>query len=76
MLSRSSVDDDRAFSAVAAATLQREGIPVTVAHSLHEARAFVAGRSFDLVVLDRRLPDGDGLEYLAELRSSLPGARW
>ena len=74
MLTTLLVDDDRAFSSVAAATLQREGIPVTVAHSLHEARALVAQRSFDLVVLDRRLPDGDGLQYLPELRAALPGA--
>jgi DNA-binding NtrC family response regulator len=73
MLTTLLVDDDRAFSAVAAATLQREGIPVTVAHSLHEARALVAQRSFDLVVLDRRLPDGDGLQYLPELRAAMPG---
>ncbi len=74
MLTTLLVDDDRAFSAVAAATLQREGLPVTVAHSLHEARNLVAQKSFDLVVLDRRLPDGDGLQYLPELRAALPGA--
>ena len=74
MLTTLLVDDDRAFSAVAAATLQREGLPVAVAHSLHEARVLVAQRSFDLVVLDRRLPDGDGLQYLPELRAALPGA--
>ncbi|MDP3152229.1 MAG: sigma-54 dependent transcriptional regulator [Archangium sp.] len=74
MLTTLFIDDDRAFSAVAAATLQREGIPVSVAHSLHEARALIAQRSFDLVVLDRRLPDGDGLNYLPELRGALPGA--
>jgi|APLak6261679142_1056127.scaffolds.fasta_scaffold00028_66 two-component system response regulator AtoC len=74
MLTTLLVDDDRAFSAVAAATLQREGLPVTVAHSLHEARNLVAQKSFDLIVLDRRLPDGDGLQYLPELRAALPGA--
>jgi len=74
MLTTLLVDDDRAFSAVAAATLQREGLPVTVAHSLHEARNLVVQKSFDLIVLDRRLPDGDGLQYLPELRAALPGA--
>lgn len=74
MLTTLLVDDDRAFSSVAAATLQREGLPVTVAHSLHEARNCIAQRSFDLVVLDRRLPDGDGLQALPELRAALPGA--
>ncbi len=68
------VDDDRAFSALAAAALQREGFPVTVAHSLHAGRAAVEKGSFELVVLDRRLPDGDGLAWLPELKAALPGA--
>ncbi|MFT3713048.1 MAG: sigma-54 dependent transcriptional regulator [Archangium sp.] len=74
MLTTLLIDDDRAFSSIAAAALQREGLPVTVAHSLHEARVQVAQKSFDLVVLDRRLPDGDGLTALPELRTQLPGA--
>ena len=36
------VDDDRAFSTLAAAALTREGFPVTTARSLHEARLAVA----------------------------------
>ncbi len=74
MLNTLLVDDDRAFSSVAAAALQREGLPVTVAHSLHEARKVWSSKGFDLVVLDRRLPDGDGLEALAELKTQLPNA--
>jgi two-component system OmpR family response regulator len=40
--------------------------------SLSEARAAVAVRNFDLVVLDRRLPDGDGLELLSDLKQLQP----
>ena len=72
MLSTLLVDDDRAFSIVAAATLSREGFPVRVAHSLHEARLAVTEGSFDLVILDRKLPDGDGLAYLPELKANFP----
>jgi two-component system response regulator AtoC len=68
------VDDDRAFSAVAVAALSREGFPVKVAHSLHEARRAIVEAAFDLVILDRRLPDGDGLTYLPELKAALPAA--
>src|SRR3954471_11397751 len=68
------VDDDRAFSAVASAALQREGFPVTVVHSLHAGRVAVEKGSYELVVVDRRLPDGDGMSWLAELKSSAPGA--
>jgi two-component system, NtrC family, response regulator AtoC len=66
------VDDDRAFASLAAAALQREGFPVAVAHSLHAARKAVAQAPPELVILDRRLPDGDGLALLAELKAAFP----
>ncbi|MBL9038971.1 MAG: sigma-54-dependent Fis family transcriptional regulator [Archangium sp.] len=75
MLATLLVDDDRAFSTVAAAALAREGFPVQVVHSLHEARRAVAAKGFDLVLLDRRLPDGDGLAWLPELKQLLPAAQ-
>ncbi len=74
MLATLLVDDDRGFLSIAAAALQRDGAQVTLAHSLHEARVEVGRKEFELVVLDRRLPDGDGLQYLQELRAALPGA--
>jgi two-component system, OmpR family, response regulator len=40
--------------------------------SLSEGRAAVAVRNFDLVVIDRRLPDGDGLELLPDLKRLEP----
>jgi DNA-binding NtrC family response regulator len=68
------VDDDRGFSGLAAAALQREGFSATVARSLHEARQSIEKSTADLVILDRRLPDGDGLSFLPELKSQLPDA--
>ena len=41
---------------------------VTVAQSVGEARDALENGRFDLVVLDFRLPDGDGLEILRELK--------
>jgi two-component system, NtrC family, response regulator AtoC len=67
------VDDDRGFSSLAQAALAREGHPVVLARSLHEAREAVERAAPELVVLDRRLPDGDGLDYLPELKAQLPG---
>jgi two-component system response regulator AtoC len=66
------VDDDRAFSSLAQAAMAREGWPVHLARSLHEARRALEGDAPDVVVLDRRLPDGDGLDFLSALRSQLP----
>jgi DNA-binding NtrC family response regulator len=68
------IDDDRGFSSMAAVALQREGFPVTVARSLHEAREAIQKTTAELVILDRRLPDGDGLSFLAELKTQLPDA--
>ncbi|QSQ27531.1 sigma-54-dependent Fis family transcriptional regulator [Pyxidicoccus parkwayensis] len=68
------VDDDRAFSSIASAALQREGFTVTQARSLHETRVALAHAVPALVVMDRRLPDGDGLTFLAELKAQAPGA--
>ena len=65
------VDDDRGFSSLAQAALAREGHPVVLARSLHEAREAVERSAPELVVLDRRLPDGDGLDYLPELKAQL-----
>jgi CheY-like chemotaxis protein len=40
--------------------------------TLDEALAAISVRQFDLIVVDRRLPDGDGVELLARLRQLQP----
>jgi signal transduction histidine kinase len=42
---------------------------VTVAGSVGEAHAVLAEKRFDLMILDFRLPDGDGLEILRQLKA-------
>jgi DNA-binding NarL/FixJ family response regulator len=46
---------------------------VSRARSIEEARAAVVRVHPDVVVLDRRLPDGDGIAAIAELKAAAPG---
>jgi CheY-like chemotaxis protein len=65
------VDDDPLLGDVVAACLDFEGAEVRAAHTLAAAReALDPGLAH--VVLDRRLPDGDGLELLPVLRERCP----
>lgn len=45
------------------------GWTIDVAPTLAEARRRIGGRVYDLFLLDFRLPDGDGIEMLREIRS-------
>lgn len=67
------VDDDRAFSSIAHAALTQAGFQVTSVPALYGARQALASRDFELILLDRRLPDGDGLKFLPEVLRSQPG---
>jgi DNA-binding NtrC family response regulator len=62
------VEDERPLARLWASELQRL-VDATLAHSLDEARAKLRGRSFDVILLDLNLPDGSGLDLLAEVSS-------
>ena len=49
---------------------------VGTAASLEKARALLATSSPDVVLLDHRLPDGDGVAAIADLRRVVPDARF
>lgn len=66
------VDDDPILGRVVEACLDFEGAEVRVAHTLAEARE-VLTPDLDHIVLDRLLPDGDGLELLPDLAARCPG---
>ncbi|MDP4301187.1 response regulator [Leptothrix discophora] len=67
------VEDDRELRATLREALQVEGHSVLAAASLADARLLarqaLASDALDLVLLDLGLPDGDGSQLLAELRS-------
>ena len=69
------VDDNASFREVFSRALDYQpGIEVVgQAGSLAEATSKLQG--IDVVIVDRGLPDGDGLELIGELREASPGAR-
>ncbi len=62
------VDDEAVFRMLAEEALVSEGLDVRTADSLFRARAEIDAAAPDILLLDRRLPDGDGIDFLRSLR--------
>ncbi|MEO8297477.1 MAG: response regulator transcription factor [Burkholderiales bacterium] len=63
------IDDDARLSAMVRDYLQASGFAVTTALDLAGGRSLLQRESFDALVLDLMLPDGDGLDLTRELRA-------
>src|SRR6187549_2714711 len=64
------VDDDARLASMVSDYLGRAGFEVETAGSLASGRDLLAANSYDALVLDLMLPDGDGLDLCREVRSS------
>jgi two-component system response regulator HydG len=64
------VDDDPYFLRVLSRILSGENFQVRTAEGALEASRILQEVSFDLVISDLRLPDGDGLSLLQEIRAA------
>jgi two-component system cell cycle response regulator len=64
------VEDDASVSRLLKALLTARGYRVMVAESLAEARQTLVDETPHLIILDRNLPDGDGLSLLRELKAT------
>ncbi|MBI5245040.1 MAG: response regulator transcription factor [Elusimicrobia bacterium] len=62
------VDDDPVVIELVTETLTGAGYDVQAASSASAARSFLGRGKFDLAVLDRKLPDGDGMSLCVEMR--------
>ncbi len=62
------VEDEELFAKAISKRLARAGYDSQLAPDLASARRAVEARIPDLVLLDMRLPDGSGLDWLADLR--------
>ena len=60
------VEDEALFARATKKRLERAGHQCVIASDLASARAMVISARPDLVLLDLRLPDGNGLDFLAE----------
>ena len=63
------VDDEELFARAIGKKLGRNGVECELAPDIASARDRLAGRRPDLMLLDVRLPDGSGLDFLRELRT-------
>ena len=64
------VDDSLTVRMDLKESLEAAGFSTTVVASLAEARQAISQTAFSLVVLDVLLPDGDGVDFLKELKSA------
>jgi two-component system, OmpR family, phosphate regulon response regulator OmpR len=64
------IDDDARLTAMVGDYLGAAGYAVVSAGSLAAGRRHLQTESFDALVLDLMLPDGDGLELCSEVRAS------
>ena len=66
------VEDTPSLSMVYQSTLARAGVSVDPVFSAREALSYLRARKSRIVLLDLMLPDGNGLDILAELQRTNP----
>lgn len=62
------VDDDITFSKIIESFLKRNGYAIEICHNIENARKQLLTGGFDLVLLDYRLPDGNGIDVLTFIK--------
>lgn len=70
------VDDEPLIGEVFADYLAEQGYAVTVSPNAFQALEFAAGAAFDLIFLDIRMPEMDGVEALERMKVLQPAARF
>lgn len=64
------VEDDHALCNGICIALKSEALGFLPCGTIREARRIIGSRSCDLIILDINLPDGNGMEFLKEIRAS------
>ncbi len=66
------VDDDEAVLFGYRQILAKTGYRVSEALNLQDARQLISDDDFDIIVLDLKLPDGNALEWIPEIKKTYP----
>ncbi|MDF7800907.1 sigma-54 dependent transcriptional regulator [Pontiellaceae bacterium B1224] len=66
------VEDDDLLRRVLYDRLMASECAVMAADSLHDARRLLGAETFDIMITDIRLPDGNGLDLLEQQREAVP----
>jgi DNA-binding NtrC family response regulator len=66
------VDDENSITCALGSLFRDEGYEVTTAATATEAESLLARRWFDLVFLDLRLPDADGISLIEHIKHVAP----
>src|SRR5688572_21215562 len=66
------VDDESAIRVLVRTLLEKEGFEVSEAADAAMLRDLLAGEQPDVVLLDLKLPDADGLDLLPALKKTWP----
>lgn len=64
------IEDDIDVAASIADYLEYQAMQVDFAYSVHQAKALLADTTFDLIVMDINLPDGNGISLCRELKQT------
>jgi two-component system response regulator PilR (NtrC family) len=66
------IDDERDIRELLVMTLGRMGLRCDTAATVSDARAQLAAHTYDLCLTDMRLPDGSGMDLVAEISQKHP----
>lgn len=66
------IEDDITFSLMLTTWLGKKGFSVTTSTSVNESKQKCVSASFDVILSDLRLPDGDGIDLLQWLKEKNP----
>jgi two-component system OmpR family response regulator len=69
------VEDQEELANQIAKRVDRAGLAVDAVRTLSDARALVELQPYSIALLDRRLPDGDGLSLVPWIQAKRPGSR-